>query len=396
MFWWARRHSRTYDADVAVVGAGPAGSTTAKEIAKKGYIVILIEKDAFPGEKNVCAGGIDRVSFQSFNLPEEIVEKSISKCLFHFPWHTYHSDIEQVSVQRNVFDRFLAQEATKEGAQLLVSSLATDVARSRNGITLGFRDRLTGETHKVKAKLVVFADGPNTLAFTTLGIGFGGKSSRAFSAIYEIEWKNNPFKFFEHFFDRNVSPWGYGWIFPKRDVLNVGVMCLMSKVHGNIKKNLDFLMNKHPVASEKLAGRPVLRFAADMIPLHHANKICGDRVLVVGDAAGMVDPIWGAGISYAIKGGILAGKVAVRALEENTFNETYLSQFEREWKKEEPFRSITRSQLLLTLSLKYWRLDKNAYIRLAFALQTFEALKSKVYRLVGPNNSKSATDKPVG
>jgi digeranylgeranylglycerophospholipid reductase len=376
-----------------VVGAGPAGSTAANQIAKRGYSVFLIEKDAFPGENSVCAGGIDGVFVQNFNLTEDIIEKNISKSLFHFPRQTYCLNAQQVSVQRNVFDRFLAQEATKEGAQLHGSCLATDVAWRRDGIVLGLKSRATGEAYEVKAKLAIFADGPNTLAFKKLGLGFGSRNPRAFSAIYEIEWEDNPLECFEHFFDRNVSPWGYGWIFPKRDVLNVGVMCLMSMMRGNIKRHLDFLVNKHPVASKKLAKRRILRFAADTIPLQHANKIYGDRVLVVGDAAGMVDPISGAGIGYAIKAGTLAGKVAVRALGENTFNEAFLSQFEREWKRGEPFKSIMKSRLLLTLALGYSRLDNDAYIRLALALQKLQALRNRAHKLMRENERESATTK---
>jgi len=338
--------------------------------------VFLIERDAYPGKNNVCAGGLERVHAQNLNLTEEIVEKNISTSIFYFPWQTYALNIPQISVQRNVFDRFLAQNAVGEGAKLLVSTLATDVARSRDGMVVKLKNRVTKETFQVKAKLVIFADGPNTLAFKKLRIGFGSKNRKAFSAIYEVEWEDNPFECFEHFFDREVSPWGYGWIFPKRDLLNVGVMCLMPMMRSNIKTYLDFLVNKHPIASKKLAERAKVRFAAAIIPLQHADKIYSDRVLIVGDAAGMVDPIWGAGIGYAIRGSMLAAKVAVKALEENTFDETSLSQFDREWKRGEAYKSIRKSQLLLTLSLGYSRFDKNAYLR----LQTLLALRNGAHR----------------
>jgi len=261
-----------------------------------------------------------------------------------------------------------------EGAELLVSTLATDVARSRDGIIVRLKNRVTEETYEVKAKLAIFADGPSTLAFKKLGFGFGSGNRKAFSAIYEVEWEDNPFECFEHFFNREVSPWGYGWIFPKRDVLNVGVMCLMSKMRSNIKTYLDFLVNMHPIASKKLTGRSKLRFAAAIIPLQHANKIHGDRILVVGDAAGMVDPIVGAGIGYAIKGSALAARVAVKALEENSLDETSLSQFEREWKRGEIYKSIRKSQLLVTLFLGYSRFDRDAYFR----LQTLLTWKKRV------------------
>jgi len=225
-----------YDADVVVIGAGPAGATAAREVAQKGYDIFLIEKDVYPGQNNVCAGGMDRVLVKNLSLTEEIIEKIVSKSIYYFPWQIYAVNTPYISVRRKVFDRFLAQKAVKQGTKLFVSTLASDISRSRNEIVISLKNRVTGENYKVKAKLVIFADGPNTLVSKKFKrIGFGRKNSKAFSAIYELEWKDNPFEDFEFFFDTRVSPWGYGWIFPKRDVLNVGVLCLMSKLQKNIK-----------------------------------------------------------------------------------------------------------------------------------------------------------------
>lgn len=366
-----------YEADVVVIGAGPAGSTAAREVSMKGYNVFLIEKDAYPGKNNVCGGCLHRAWVKKLSLPSGIVEKNISKTIYHFPRQTYVKNTPHIIVQRRVFDRFLTEKAVEQGSKLLVSTLALDVTPSRVGIVVSLKNRVTGENLKVKGKLVIFADGPNTLVSKKFKqVGFGRKERKAFAAIYEIEWRNNPFEHLELFFDTNVSPWGYGWIFPNRDLLNVGVGVLMSKMQSNIKTYLDFLVNKHPIASRKLRGRPKLRFAADIIPAQHAHKIYGDRILVVGDAAGMVDPIWGAGIGYAIRGSMLAAKVAVKALEENTFDETFLSQFKKEWKRGETYKHIRKIQLLSRLFILYSRFDKNAYLR----LQTLLAMKGGAYK----------------
>jgi flavin-dependent dehydrogenase len=78
----------------------------------------------------------------------------------------------------------------------------------------------------------------------------------------------------------------------------------------------------------------------------------------------MVDSNWGSGIGHGIKGGELAGKIAVRALEENKFNEAFLGQFEKEWKSGSSYKSIRRSQMLMKLALNYSKLDKKAFLRL--------------------------------
>jgi digeranylgeranylglycerophospholipid reductase len=370
-----------HDTDVVVIGAGPAGATAAREIARNGYGVFLVEKSAFPGQTSVCGGGIDKVSVENLDLPEKVIEKNISKSLHYFPWGIYTLTTPSLSVQRNVFDRFLAERAEKYGAKLFTSTIAWNVTLKRNAIVAHLRNLLTNESYEVKAKLLIFADGPHTLASRKFrDVGFRSKpSNTAFAAIYEIEWKHNPFDCFEYFFDTKISPWGYGWIFPKKNLLNVGVVSLMSKMRSNIRKHLDFLVDKHPIASKKLHERPKLRFAADIIPLQHARRIYGERILVVGDAAGMVDPLWGGGISYAIRGSSIAARVAVKALEKSKFNEAFLSRFQRTWKKDKSFKYLRRQQLLSRLFLIYSKFDRNAYIRLqTMLLWISRARKSKL------------------
>jgi len=305
-----------YDADVVIVGAGPAGSTAAAEIARRGHSLFLVEKSAYPGETNVCAGGVDKHSVEHLNLPEGIIEKKIDTVTCYFSTKVFSRPASGLSVQRNIFDRYLAERAEKYGAKLVTSTIAWDITRKKDEIVVFLRNRVTDESYEVKAKLVILADGPSTLSSKKFeNIGFIRKPhNMALAAIYEIEWENNPCESFEYFFDTATSPWGYGWIFPKKNLVNVGVMSLMSKTRANIRTLLDFLVDKHPVASKKLHGKPKLRFAADIIPLQHAKKIYTDRVLVVGDAAGMVESIGGGGISYAIRGSTIAAAVAVKAL----------------------------------------------------------------------------------
>lgn len=358
------------EADVVVIGAGPAGSMAAMKTASKGYNIFLVEKDASPGESSVCAGGLAGISAKALNLAENVVEKNITKWVCHFPWQTYILNSPAISFQRTAFNRSLAENAEKSGAKLLTSTLAGNISRSTDKIIIHLKNRTTGKNCKINAKLAIFADGPNTLAsrlFEDLGFK-ATPDNTAHAAIYELGWEHNPLDCFEFFYDAKVAPWGYGWIFPKKNLLNVGVACQMSKMQHNIRTYLDFLVEKHPIASARLRGRAKLRFAADITPLQHANKICGDRVLVVGDAAGMVDPIWGAGIEYALRAGTLAASAAVRALEENEFEKTLRNEFEEKWKSGQGYKQIKRWQRFLRLLLVYSKLDKEAYARLVTLL----------------------------
>jgi digeranylgeranylglycerophospholipid reductase len=177
--------------------------------------------------------------------------------------------------------------------------------------------------------------------------------------IYEFEWKDNPIDYYEVFHDKNISSWGYGWIYPKKDCLNVGVGCLLSKMGGNIKHNMGYFL-KHPIVSAQLKDRKMLSKKSALIPLEYAKEIHDQTILVVGDAAGMVNPFSGGGIENAIVAGEIAGKVAVRALEENDFSKQFLSAYKRQWEKTSNYALIKKQSIMSKIFLQFSNLD--AYI----------------------------------
>jgi digeranylgeranylglycerophospholipid reductase len=344
--------------DVVVIGAGPAGSICAGEITKKGFNVLLIEKDAFPGQTNVCAGGIERGIVAEFGL-RGLIEKEISIARYHFPWGEEEYKVNFVSVKREVFDSFLAHQAVDAGAQLLINTVVRDAILENDCVKLKVKSR--GGESEIRTKLVVFADGPNTLAHN-FGIGFEiMPDTVSESSIFEIEWKNNPLDGFEYFFSHEISPWGYGWIFPKKDTLNIGVICLYSKLEKNI---LEYLKNFRSNLEKPVKEKRITRFTSALVPLVPARRIYGERMLVVGDAAGMVDPLSGGGISYAIRGGKVAAKVALDVLKEGTFSKVFLSRYQNEWERTEDYRNIKKRYHLSNIFLPLSKIDKNIFSKM--------------------------------
>jgi geranylgeranyl reductase family protein len=339
-----------YAADVVVIGSGPAGSSTANIVARAGYNVLLVEKDEYPGKSNVCGGGMSEQLADKLKLPDEIVEKRIPYEVKYFPWGVYENRQRHVSILRNKFDRYLAERAVKNGSKLLSSTKAVDVKRADGRIVVYSSNK---NISPISSNLVIFADGVNTLA-KKFGIGFKrNKNNTALGLAYEIEWKENTLDHYEIFYDKNISKWGYGWIFPKKDMLNIGVGGLISKIGGNIKDIMNYFM-KCPAVSTKIQGGKILSKKAALIPLAPAREIHDQSMLVAGDAAGMVYPFFGAGIENAIVAGEIAGKVAVRALEENDFSQLFLSAYKRQWEKTGNYalmkRQSTMSKFLLPLS----------------------------------------------
>ena len=344
-------------ADVVVIGSGPAGSSTANIVAGAGYNVLLVEKDEWPGKNNVCGGGMSEQRADKLKLPDKIVEKRIPYEVHYYPWGVYENRERHASILRNKFDRYLAERAEENGSTLLTSTKVVDVKRRDGRIVVYTSNNKNIAT--ISSDLVIFADGVNTLA-KKFGIGFKrNNNNTALGLVYEIECKENPIDHYEMFYDRNISGWGYGWIFPKKDLMNVGVGCRISNIRGNIKDMMHYFINS-PVVSTKIQGRKILNKKAALIPLAPAREIHDQSMLVVGDAAGMVYPFFGAGIENAIVAGEIAGRVAISALEENDFSKQFLSVYKKQWEKTGNYALMKRQSLMSKFLLPLSNLD--AYI----------------------------------
>jgi len=363
-----------------VVGAGPSGSSAAAEIAKAGLKVLMIEKDEYPGKNNVCGGALARKFFRDLGLDYSVVDKRIFGRILFFPSGAVDrrsADFDSVSFQRSRFDYHLARSAIDVGARSATSSAVFRVALRADCAQAFFRRVGTGNVASVNADLVIFADGPASLARRQFGLGLPRALDRmALGMIYELEWKNNPVEHFEFYFGRDIVSYGYGWIFPKKHVMNVGVACLLSKLERNVRSCLDYFAWEHPIASRRLAGRRIVRSAAALIPLAPARRIVRERVMLVGDAAGLVDPLWGGGIAYAIQSGRIAGQTAVRAIEQEDFSTGFLKRYEREWRRSEDGRALSRVYALSRMALGLSSIDPDAYIRLQRGLVGISSSKT--------------------
>jgi len=354
-----------FETDVAIIGAGPAGSTAAREIAEAGYDVALIERDDYPGKTNVCGGAILEKYVNALNLPQDIIEKKVTNWICHLFKKSYVLYQPAFSVQRERFDRCLAEVAHQKGANLMVSMIARDVNLSKDKVTVSVIDKANQEHLSMQAKLVIFTDGPNTLSRRKFNLGFEMKPDKtAIACTYEVDWKQNPLDSFEMFSGSEIAPWGYGWIAPKKDLLNVGICCLKSTMRTNIRNYLNHFINNDPKVNSLLKTRRKTKFSVGLIPLAPAKRIVGPRTLVAGDAAGMTEPISGGGIGYAIKGASLAAKIALRALRENRFDQSFLTAFDIEWRRCECHKNILKQYLITKFFMKYLRFDTNAYSRL--------------------------------
>ncbi len=300
--------------DVIVAGAGPAGSTIAKTVAASGFRVLVLEKNA--SCRSPCAGYISRTI--NFELPENcIIQSKITTMRTYFPDMAFHDfELNGFVVDRPSFDTALAKKAEESGAKIKWKSPLIDI----NSGEVRFRG---GKAH---GKIIVGADG--VFSKTALLLGIGGQKI-AVCAQYHIKGIRTLPQTCEIFFDNNYAPGGYVWIYPTgEDSAKVGLG--QTSGRGSPRQYLDAFINESHAAAQ-LAGKKK-EYITGALPIGGLReKLVFDNVLLVGDSAGMADPITGAGINSAMLAGEIAGETIINALENDDI--AMLSRYELKVKK---------------------------------------------------------------
>lgn len=292
--------------DLIVVGAGPAGSTAARAAAA-GAKVLLIDRAEFPRDKP-CGGGVnvraaDLLPFSIAAVTERTITGiEVTQNLEGRFTRTYARPLSYMT-QRIRFDAYLVEKAVAAGAALQEGSSVRSIDRGPAGVTVRTGDR------SFTARVVVGADGANGVVARATGLAGGRRLAVALEGHYTLppgsleRWQTTLAM------DLGVIPGGYGWLFPKDDHLNIGVGG-WQHFGPSLRGRLDRLARYYGVGG----------VAPSYLRGHHlpvrtpGAPLAGDRVLLVGDAAGLIDPLSGEGIFAAIYSGRLAAEHALRYL----------------------------------------------------------------------------------
>jgi geranylgeranyl reductase family protein len=286
--------------DVAVVGAGPAGSVTAIHLVRGGARVLLVDKACFPRDKP-CGGGLTLRAVRQLPVdPAPVVEHEVDRMEFrlgwgrHFERHGRHGPFVLMT-QRRRLDQYLAEQAADAGAEFRDGVKVSDLTERSL--------RVDGE--EVAAEIVVGADGANGTAARALGLG----GPIAHGVAYE---GNAPFD--ERYrrlavIELGTIPGGYGWVFPKGDHVNVGVGGWEAE-GPKLRGHLAELCRRHGIDEGGLES-----VRGHRLPLRRAGFVPAlGRALLVGDAAGLVDPLTGDGMYEAFVSARLAADAALDVL----------------------------------------------------------------------------------
>jgi len=324
--------------DIIIVGAGPAGATCARYLSKLGHSVALIDRDTFPRDKP-CGGGFSYNLLRNFpylRTREADFLKGISRVgVIHSPNRkiTLRGAVDMAVALRYDFDNVVFESAIEEGVSAYTGRRVKKIEFKEESVKA-----VTSDGESITGRAIVGADGVNSLVARQSGLHTRWPSKTitacrvveiptAEETITDIYGEEKEY----HFYSNLGGDPGYGWIFPKRETINVGL-----GIVGTHAQGLPHVFNRF-VKMLKKDG--LLKINADVSKARGALVPTGgpiaqtfsDRCLLIGDSCGMVSPLTGGGIAYAMIAARMAAKVLSECLENNSLNALSLSKYQRMW-----------------------------------------------------------------
>ena len=303
----------TTDAQVIIVGAGPAGSMAAYQLASKGISVLILEKAIFPRYK-VCGAGLTHKILQQIPFDiSPILETHVTTIIFS---RGFKDTFQRQSVEpllyctnRDKLDDFLLQKAVQAGARVLHGEQVMKVSQNTDNVTVTTKD------NTYRSNLLIGAEGAAGHVARLAGLHENIEQGLAWEA--EITADPETVKTFSNtvFLDWGSFPGGYGWVFPKGDHFSIGVggpASLSKWMMPYYKKMLAYLASER----SKIEVLETMSLKSWPIPVRiKKGRFHNGRILVAGDAAGLTDPLTGEGIYYAVRSGILAGDISAHYMQ---------------------------------------------------------------------------------
>ena len=331
--------------DVIIVGAGPAGSCLAYELASSGHDVAVFEEKGAPGLNACCTGIISTECFRSLDPGTEVILTGAKSARFFSPsGRCLRLDTEKDQayvVDRLLLDKAMASKAQSRGARYFLASRVVDIIPGRDGILAEVV--CSGAREVFSARAVVLANGLRPRLSRKLGLGTIKSFLVGAQTEVEVKDADEP----EVYFGQGMAQGSFAWLVPASANRAYAGLLAGSGAKLQLQKFLDNLFRQGRISCRdaEIRQKPV--------PVGMAPRSYGDRILVVGDAAGQVKPTTGGGIYFGHLGARIAAQVLDQALDSDDLTAGRLSRYQKLW----------RARMGKELSRGYWA--RRAYARLS-------------------------------
>jgi len=347
--------------DAIIVGAGTAGALAAKTIAKSGLSTCIVEKLE---HKNVgvkvCGEAVGEHHLNDLKLgrPKNgALGNKIHGIKVYSPdretvFTVASDDFKGYMLDRQLFGQWLLGEALDSGAKLMDSTMFLEPIMEKESVK-GIVARGPEGKVELRSKVVVDATGyygtvrRSLPDFMGIERDFAGEDVEiCYREVIQMRKEPKNMDYCDIYLNQSLTPGGYMWIFPKKNgQMNLGIGVYMKKGFQS-PKNLYF---EHDLIQSYQKGSTSLKMGGGMVPTRRPlDKIVGNGVVIIGDAASLVNPIHGGGIGPSMKSGFYAGEAIVKAIEEESTSEEALWPFASEY-----MRSYGKKQASLDIFRRF-------------------------------------------
>jgi geranylgeranyl reductase family protein len=310
--------------DILVIGGGPAGLIAARDLARTGHAVLVLEEHPRIGVPVHCTGLLGADAFAELDLPTSSIRCLARTARFHAASGRsvlVESDrVAAAIVDRAAFDEALAADAIRAGARIETGVRVARISRGPAGMRAE-----CGNGESRTARAAILACGANYRFNRAFGLGV----PRVFMQSAQVEVPFPPVDGVQVFLGHEVAPHGFAWLVPferaGQAYARIGLMC-RTRASTRFVALLSALARTHGA----LAGPLVPRLK--VLPLAPVSKTYADRLLAVGDAAGLVKPTTGGGIYYSLLSGRIAADVLDRKLAADALDAGQLRDYETAWR----------------------------------------------------------------
>lgn len=329
--------------DAIVIGAGPAGSSVARRASELGVKVLIMDRKSEIGYPIQCGELVPTVeefpnilprakrAEKLFDLPKWVISNTCSRVAVVGPSKKIHEfKFGSNILDRSRFDKWLVMNATKAGAELWTCCNAIGAEKDGKEVLV----KKEGRILRLKADVLVAADGPSSRMAKSIGLSSGDPNDFAATIEYFMGGVEIDPDLTEVYIGNEYAPGGYAWIIPKGEGtanVGLGIRASFSERGVSLKDYIGRFINKHPLASKELQKGVILSTTGGLVPVGGPiRKTYSENAIAVGDAAGQVMATNGGGVPPAV----ICGDIGGEAIAQKLRGENDLSFYEKEWKNE--------------------------------------------------------------